>query len=156
MRHLNKGRKLGRTKAHRAATLRALAVAVITHEAITTTIPKAKEARRVVERLITTARKGGLANRRLVASRLGDETAAKKLFEDVAPRFVTRPGGYTRLVKLAKFRIGDGSQLARLELVEKHEKPKEETKGDKAGEKKAKGTKVAAKKGKKAADKAVK
>jgi large subunit ribosomal protein L17 len=151
MRHLNKGRKLGRTKAHRAATLRALAVAVITHEAITTTIPKAKEARRTVERLITTARKGGLANRRLVATRLGDETAAKKLFEDVAPRFTTRPGGYTRLVKLAKYRIGDGTQLARLELVEKKEKPKAEKKGDKAAKKGDE--KVAAKKSKKAAEK---
>jgi large subunit ribosomal protein L17 len=150
MRHLNKGRKLGRTKAHRAATLRALAVAVITHEAITTTIPKAKEARRTVERLITTARKGGLANRRLVASRLGDETAAKKLFEDVAPRFTTRPGGYTRIVKLARYRIGDGTQLARLELVEKKEKPKADKKGDKAAAKKG-GEKVAAKKSKKAA-----
>ena len=138
MRHLNKGRKLGRTMAHRAATLRALAVAVITHEAITTTIPKAREARRFVERLITTARKGTLAHRRLVATRLGDETAAKKLFEDIAPRFATRPGGYTRVVKLARFRIGDGSQLARLELVEKREKPKAPKKGKKAAEKAAK------------------
>ena len=124
MRHLNKGRKLGRTKSHRLATLKALAASLITHEAITTAIPKAREASRYVDRLITTARDGSQAARRLVASRLGNEAAAKKLMEDVAPRFKERPGGYTRVLKLAKFRIGDGSQLARLELVEKKEKPK--------------------------------
>ena len=128
MRHLKKGRKLGRTKSHRLATLKALAMALIEHEAITTTIPKAREASRYVDRLITTARGGNLAARRLVASRLGNEAMAKKLFEDVAPRYATRPGGYTRVIKLAKFRIGDASQLARLELVEKREKPKAEKK----------------------------
>jgi len=128
MRHLKKGRKLGRTKSHRLATLKALAMALIEHEAITTTIPKAREASRYVDRLITTARGGNLAARRLVASRLGNEAMAKKLFEDVAPRYATRPGGYTRVIKLAKFRIGDASQLARLELVEKKEKPKAEKK----------------------------
>ena len=139
MRHLLKGRKLGRTKSHRLATLRALAASVIEHEAITTTLPKAKEASRFVERLITTARGGTLADRRRVASRLANETAAKKLFEDVAPRFKQRPGGYTRVTKLAKFRVGDGSQLARLELVEKKEKPKAEKKG-KAGKEEKKST----------------
>lgn len=129
MRHLNKGRKLGRTMSHRAATLKSLAASLITHEAITTTIPKAKEARRYVERLITTARKGSLANRRLVASRLGNETAAKKLFEDVAPRYATRPGGYTRIVKLSRFRIGDATQLCRLELVDKRVKEEPKKKG---------------------------
>ena len=128
MRHLKHGRKLNRTTSHRAATLRSLACSLIEHEAITTTVPKAKEARRFVERLITTARKGTLAARRRVASRLGDEVAAKKLVEDVAPRFAERPGGYTRVVKLAKRRIGDATQLARLELVEKREKEKEKKK----------------------------
>ena len=128
MRHLNKGRKLGRNKSHRLATLRALAMAVIEHEAITTTIPKAREASRYVDRLITTARGGTLASRRLVASRLGNEAMAKKLCEDIALRFAGRPGGYTRVLKLARFRIGDASQLARLELVEKKEKPKAEKK----------------------------
>jgi large subunit ribosomal protein L17 len=128
MRHRKHGRKLNRTTSHRAATLRGLACALIEHEAITTTVPKAKEARRFVERLITTARKGTLAARRRVASRLHDEAAAKKLVEDVAPRFAERPGGYTRVVKLAKRRIGDASQLARLELVEKREKEKESKK----------------------------
>jgi len=134
MRHLKKGRKLGRTKSHRLATLKALAMALIEHEAITTTIPKAREASRYVDRLITTARGGNLAARRLVASRLGNEAMAKKLFEDVAPRYATRPGGYTRVIKLAKFRIGDASQLARLELVEKREKPKAEKKEGKKKE----------------------
>jgi large subunit ribosomal protein L17 len=135
MRHLNKGRKLGRTKSHRLATLRALATGLIEHEAITTTVPKAREASRFVERLITTARDGSLSARRLVASRLQNEPAAKKLFEDVAVRFKDRPGGYTRITKLSQFRVGDGSQLARLELVEKKEKPKPEKgkKGEKAG-----------------------
>ena len=128
MRHLKHGRKLNRTTSHRAATLRSLACSLIEHEAITTTVPKAKEARRFVERLITTARKGTLAARRRVASRLGDEVAAKKLVEDVAPRFAERPGGYTRVVKLAKRRVGDATQLARLELVEKREKEKEKKK----------------------------
>jgi|WetSurMetagenome_2_1015567.scaffolds.fasta_scaffold16990_4 large subunit ribosomal protein L17 len=133
MRHLNKGRKLGRTKSHRLATLRALAASLIEHEAITTTIPKAREASRFLDRLITTARSGSLADRRLVASRLSNEPMAKKLFEDLAPRFKTRPGGYTRITKLAQFRVGDGTQLARLELMDKKEKPKPEK--DKKGRK---------------------
>ncbi|HUU30482.1 MAG TPA: 50S ribosomal protein L17 [Phycisphaerae bacterium] len=129
MRHLKQGRKLGRSKSHRAATLKRLAAALVEHEAITTTVPKAKEARRFTERLITAAKRGTLDARRRVASRLGNEAAAKKLFEDVAPRFAERPGGYTRLIKLAKRRIGDASPLCRLELVEKREKEKSEKKG---------------------------
>jgi len=121
MRHVKHGRKLGRTSSHRLATLRSLACALIQHERITTTIPKAKEARRFVERLITTARKGTLQARRRVASRLHDEGAAKKLVEDVGPRFAERPGGYTRIIKLARRRIGDGTQLCLLELVDKRE-----------------------------------
>jgi large subunit ribosomal protein L17 len=129
MRHLNKGRKLGRNKSHRLATLKALSMALIEHEAITTTVPKAREASRYVDKLITTARGGTLAERRLVAARLGNEAMAKKLFEDVATRYATRPGGYTRVIKLAKFRVGDASQLARLELTEMREKPKAGKKG---------------------------
>ncbi|MEA3367533.1 MAG: 50S ribosomal protein L17 [Planctomycetota bacterium] len=121
MRHLKHGRKLGRTTSHRTATLRSLACALIRHEAITTTVPKAKEARRFVECLITAARKGTLPARRRVASRLQDEDAAKKLVDDVAPRFADRPGGYTRIVKLGRHRVGDGTQLCRLELVDKRE-----------------------------------
>ncbi len=121
MRHRKHGRKLGRTGSHRTATLRGLAADLIRHEAVTTTVPKAKEARRFVERLITTARKGTLQSRRHVASRLQDEEAAKKLVDEVAPRFADRPGGYTRVIKLARRRVGDGTQLCRLELVEKRE-----------------------------------
>jgi len=126
MRHLKRGRKLGRTTSHRTATLRSLACALVRHEAVTTTVPKAKEARRFVERLITTARKGTLQARRRVASRLQDEDAARKLVDDVAPRFADRPGGYTRVVKLGRHRVGDGAQLCRLELVEKREIEKAE------------------------------
>jgi large subunit ribosomal protein L17 len=121
MRHVKRQRKLGRTSSHRNATLQSLACALIRHEAITTTVPKAKEARRFVERLITTARKGTLQARRRVASRLQDEDAAKKLVEDVAPRFADRPGGYTRILKLGRHRVGDGTQLCRLELTEMRE-----------------------------------
>jgi len=126
MRHVKHGRKLGRTSSHRRATLRSLACALIRNESITTTIPKAKEARRYVERLITTARKGTLQARRRVASRLQDEDAAKKLVEDVGPRFADRPGGYTRIIKLARRRVGDGTQLCLLEFVEKREVRKAE------------------------------
>ncbi len=119
MRHMKAGRKLNRTSSHRRALLRSLAQALFEHESVTTTVPKAKEARRFVERLITLARKNTLAARRLVASRLQDEAIAKKLVEEIAPRFADRPGGYTRIVKLARRRIGDASQVCKLELVEK-------------------------------------
>jgi large subunit ribosomal protein L17 len=121
MRHVKRQRKLGRTSPHRTRTLQSLACALIRHEAITTTVPKAKEARRFVERLITLAGKGTLQARRRVASRLQDEDAAKKLVEDIAPRFADRPGGYTRVLKLGRHRVGDGTQLARLELTEMRE-----------------------------------
>ena len=114
---------------HRRALLRNLAAGLLEHEAITTTVPKAKEARRFVERLITGGRRGTPASRRLVASRLQNEALAKKLVEDIAPRFADRPGGYTRVVRLAKFRVGDATQLCRLELGVKKEKPKAEKKG---------------------------
>jgi large subunit ribosomal protein L17 len=126
MRHLKRGKKLGRTGSHRTALFRSLAAALLEHEAITTTIPKAKEARRFVDRLITLAKRGTLADRRRAASRLQNEALVKKLFEDIAPRVAQRPGGYTRIVKLARFRVGDASRLCRLELVEKKEKEKKE------------------------------
>jgi len=128
MQHAKRGRSLGRHKGHRLALLRSLAAALLEHEAITTTIPKAKEAGRFVERLITLGKRKTLASRRLVASRLRSEAMAKKLVEDIAPRFADRPGGCTRLVKLAKFRVGDATQLCRLELVVKKEKPKADKK----------------------------
>ncbi len=121
MRHLKAGRKLGRTSSHRTALLRNLAANLFEHETITTTVEKAKEARRFAERLITLGKKGTLQSRRLAASRLQDETLTKKLFEEIAPRFRDRPGGYTRIVKLAKPRKGDAAGMCILELVEKGE-----------------------------------
>ena len=128
MQHGKIGRGLRRHKDHRASLFRNLASGLIEHEAITTTVAKAKEARRFVEPLITLAKRGTPQARRLVASRLGNEAMAKKLMEDIAKRFADRPGGYTRVVKMAKWRIGDGTQLARLELVVKKEKPKPDKK----------------------------
>jgi large subunit ribosomal protein L17 len=101
------------------ALVRSLAARLLEHESITTTVPKAKEARPFVERLITLGKKGTLDARRRVASRLQDEVLAKKLFDEVAPRFTDRPGGYTRIVKLSRRRQGDATQLCLLELVEK-------------------------------------
>jgi len=125
MRHRKDGRKLGRTSSHRTALLRNLAADLFQHEAVTTTVPKAKETRRFAERLITLGKRGSLADRRRAAERLQDETATKRLFDEIAPRFAERKGGYTRIVKLAKFRQGDAAQLCRLELVEKGEKAEE-------------------------------
>jgi large subunit ribosomal protein L17 len=121
MRHRRFGRKLGRTSSHRLALLRSLAAELFTHESITTTVTKAKEARRFVERLITLGKRGGLDHRRRAAARLQNEAVAKKLFDDIAPRYADRPGGYTRILKLPKFRQGDAAQLCLFELVEKRE-----------------------------------
>jgi large subunit ribosomal protein L17 len=125
MRHNVGHRKLGRVTEHRIAMLRNQATALIRHERIETTIPKAKELRPFVERLITIAKRGvasGDANgrtlhaRRLVASEIVDKAVVSKLFDEVAPRFAERPGGYTRLVKLMP-RKGDGAAMAQVELV---------------------------------------
>ncbi|HOI54041.1 MAG TPA: 50S ribosomal protein L17 [Phycisphaerae bacterium] len=123
MRHCKQGRKLNRTPAHRLALMRSLAAALFEHEAIITTRPKAKEVQRFAERLITVAKRGQnggskLASRRLVASRLQDEQVAKKLCEEIAPRFAGRAGGYTRILKLARPRKGDAGVRVRLELSE--------------------------------------
>ena len=130
MRHRKGYRKLSRKKDERRALLRGLAARLIEHESIVTTIPKAKETRRVVERLITLGKRGTLASRRLVASRLQDEVLAKKLCEVIAPRYATRPGGYTRIVRLARRRVGDATQLCVFELMDKvvKEKPKKKKK----------------------------
>lgn len=116
MRHLNSGSKLGRQPAHRRATLRALVTNVIERERITTTLRRAKETRPLVERLITLGKKDTLHTRRQAAAFLMTPAATKKLFQDIAPRFAERPGGYTRIIH-AGFRIGDGAQLAILELL---------------------------------------
>ena len=120
MRHGISGRKLGRKTGHRHALLRNMAAALIKHEQIKTTLPKAKELRPYVEKLITLAKRGGLSNRRLAMSRLGDEAQLKKLFEVLADRYSDREGGYTRVLR-AGVRAGDAVQMAIIELVDRDE-----------------------------------
>jgi len=118
MRHRNAGRKLNRTASHRSALFSSLACALIKHEQIVTTLPKAKELRRVADRLITLAKKGDLHARRLAFSRIRDEAMVAKLFETLGPRYAARPGGYTRVLK-AGFRYGDSAPMAVIELVDR-------------------------------------
>jgi len=116
MRHRNYGRKLGRNTAHRRALLRNLVTSLILEERIETTLPKAKEARSAVEHMITLGKRGDLHARRLAASYALNPQAVKKLFEDIAKRYESRNGGYTRIVKTG-WRVGDGADTAILELV---------------------------------------
>ena len=118
MRHRNQGRKLNRTPTHRAALLSSLASALIKHEQIATTLPKAKELRRVTDRLITLAKRGDLHARRLAFARIRDEAMVTKLFDTLGPRYAARPGGYTRVMK-AGFRYGDAAPMAVIELVDR-------------------------------------
>jgi large subunit ribosomal protein L17 len=118
MRHRLSNRKLNRTSSHRAALLRNLSNALLKHEAIKTTLPKAKELRKVVEPLITLGKKPTLANRRLAFSRLRDRDMVVKLFDDLGPRFMSRPGGYVRILKFG-FRQGDNAPMAYVELVDR-------------------------------------
>jgi len=118
MRHGISQRKLGRKSGHRSALFRNMAAALIKHEQISTTLPKAKELRPYVEKLITLAKRGGLSNRRLAQSRLQDETQLKKLFEVLAERYSDREGGYTRVIK-AGFRGSDAAQMAIIEFVDR-------------------------------------
>jgi large subunit ribosomal protein L17 len=118
MRHRVGGRKLQRTSSHRAALFRNMAAALIKHEQITTTTAKAKELRPYVEKLITLAKKGGLSNRRLAHARLLDETQLRKLFDVLAPRYASREGGYTRVIK-AGIRASDAAPIAIIELVDR-------------------------------------
>ena len=120
MRHGNGLRKLNRTSAHRQAMLRNMMNSLLTHEAIKTTVPKAKELRRVVERMITLAKVDTVANRRLAFDRLRDRDVVTKLFNDLGPRSATRPGGYTRILKMG-FRVGDNAPMALIELVDRAE-----------------------------------
>ena len=126
MRHRNGLRKLNRTSAHRKAMLKNMCVSLLLHEAIKTTLPKAKELRRVVEPLITLAKVPTLANRRLAFDRLRDRDMVTKLFNELGPRFLNRPGGYTRILKMG-FRVGDNAPMAFVELVDRAE-------GETAGE----------------------
>lgn len=116
MRHLSTGRKLNRTASHRRAMLSNLAVSILDKERVETTLPKAKEVRGVVERLITYAKKGDLAARRLAARRVNDITVLRKLFAEIGPAFKDRNGGYTRIVKTRE-RKGDNALMAIVELV---------------------------------------
>lgn len=128
MRHGISGRKLGRKTGHRNALLRNLAAALVKHEQITTTLPKAKELRPYVEKLITLAKRGGLSNRRLAMARLGDEAQLKKLFDVLAERYSDREGGYTRVLR-AGVRAGDAVQMAIIELVDRDESAKGQDSG---------------------------
>jgi large subunit ribosomal protein L17 len=118
MRHRLSHRKLNRTSSHRQALLRNLSNALLKHEAIKTTLPKAKELRKVVEPLITLGKKPSLANRRLAFDRLRDRDMVVKLFDDLGPRFMQRPGGYIRILKFG-FRQGDNAPMAYVELVDR-------------------------------------
>ncbi|MGH8461673.1 MAG: 50S ribosomal protein L17 [Stenotrophobium sp.] len=118
MRHAISGRAFGRSPSHRKATMQAVAIALFKHELIRTTVPKAKELRRIAEPLITRAKKDTVANRRLVFSRLRDRDAVTKLFNDIGPRFNARPGGYTRILRCG-FRPGDNAPMAYVELVDR-------------------------------------
>ena len=120
MRHRHGLRKLNRTSEHRLAMLRNMCVSLLTHEAIKTTLPKAKELRRVVEPLITLGKAPSLANKRLAFSRLRDRDAVVKLFAELGPRYDKRPGGYTRILKMG-FRLGDAAPMAFVELVDRPE-----------------------------------
>ena len=118
MRHKMSGRTFGRTSSHRKATMQAIAVALFEHELIKTTLPKAKELRRLAEPLITRAKEDSLHNRRLAFSRLRDRDAVTKLFNELGPRYKTRPGGYLRILKCG-FRAGDDAPMAYVELVDR-------------------------------------
>ena len=118
MRHGHGLRKLNRTSEHRLAMLRNMMNSLIEHEVIKTTLPKAKELRRVVEPMITLAKNPSLANKRMAFDRLRDRNSVVKLFADLGPRFAARPGGYTRILKMG-FRVGDNAPMALVELVDR-------------------------------------
>jgi large subunit ribosomal protein L17 len=128
MRHKVGGRKLQRTSAHRLALFRNMAAALIKHEQITTTVAKAKELRPYVEKLVTLAKKGGLSNRRLAHARLLDDAQLVKLFDVIGPRYESRAGGYTRVIK-AGIRASDASPMAIIEFVDRDESAKGQDSG---------------------------
>ena len=117
MRHRKSGRRLGRTSSHRKAMFRNMAVSMMMHETIRTTVPKAKELRRVVEPLITLAKEDSVANRRLAFDRLRDKEVVGKLFKELGPRFKERPGGYVRILK-SGHRPGDAAPMAMVQLLD--------------------------------------
>ena len=128
MRHRMKGRRMQRTGAHRQALLKNLSAALIKHEQIQTTLPKAKELRPYIEKLITLGKRGGLSNRRLAHARLMDEVQEKKIFGPLAERYADRSGGYTRIIK-AGYRASDAAPMAIIELVDRDEDAKGQDSG---------------------------
>ncbi|MHC4266136.1 MAG: 50S ribosomal protein L17 [Planctomycetota bacterium] len=152
MRHRVAGRKLNRTSSHRVAMRRNLVASLFEHETISTTLEKAKEVKPFAEKLITLAKKGTLAARRQAIALLGNRdivqyedgrqvrkgTVIGKLFSDIAPRYLDRPGGYTRIIRLSLHRLGDSSSLVLLQLLGKDEKPKKKSKPEKSTKKKKK------------------
>ena len=125
MRHRKSGRKLGRNSSHRKAMYRNMAASLVREETIRTTVPKAKELRRVVEPLITLAKEDGVANRRLAFNRLRDKAAVGKLFTELGPRFKDRPGGYLRILKMG-YRRGDAAPMALVQLLDQPEQEQED------------------------------
>ncbi len=124
MRHRKSGRRLGRNSAHRRAMYRNLAASLLKHETVRTTLPKAKELRRVVEPLITLAKEDGASRRRLAFDRLRDEAAVGRLFTELGPRFRERPGGYLRILKMG-YRRGDAAPMALVQLLDQPAPPAE-------------------------------
>ncbi|MGH6887684.1 MAG: 50S ribosomal protein L17 [Rhizomicrobium sp.] len=135
MRHRNQGRKLGRTSAHREAMFANMTAALIKHEQIQTTLPKAKELRPIVEKLVTLSRRGtaDLHARRQALAQVRDATQVRKLFDVLGPRYAERPGGYTRVLK-AGFRHGDNAEMAFIEFVNRDESAKGHDSGPTAGD----------------------
>ena len=129
MRHRKSGRKFSRTSAHREAMFKNMAASLFKHELIKTTLPKAKELRRVIEPMITLAKEDTLANRRLAFNRLRDRDSVTKLFTDLGPHFKARPGGYTRILKMG-FRVGDNAPMAFVELVDRADTGEESSTDD--------------------------
>jgi ribosomal protein L17 len=128
MRHRVGHRKLQKTTSHRLAMLDNMVTSLLEHEAIKTTVPKAKEARRLAERIITLGKRGGLANVRLAERTVRRRSVLQKVFSELKDRYATRPGGYTRIVRLG-FRTGDAAEMALLELVDRPAKAESEKKG---------------------------
>lgn len=149
MRHGKAGRKLGMKSQHRKAMFANMAASLIKHEQITTTLAKAKEMKRFLDRLITLGKKGGLTNRRLAISRLRDEAQVQKLFDVLAKRYQDRQGGYTRVLK-AGFRYGDNAPMAIIELVDRDRAAKGKDSGPVAGDEEAAAPVAAEKPAKKA------
>ncbi len=138
MRHGNGLRKLNRTSSHRTAMFRNMAVSLLTHEEISTTLPKAKELRRIVEPMITIGKKPSLANRRLAYSRLRDHGTVKKLFGELGPRYAKRNGGYLRILK-SGFRKGDNAPMALVSLLDRPEAAAEQGETKSSAKKEAAG-----------------